>query len=205
MLQYQTVEPATLELLKSLMSKDYLTPFNLVGGTALALQIGHRMSVDLDLFTPDIEFDDTELLDNLSNDFQDFSVRYRRPNAIIMMIQNVKVDFIRFKYPFFKPLHHFDGIRMVDAEDIATMKIDAITGRGKKKDFVDLYYLLQRYDLPHILELYQKKYKHVTLFHVIKSLTYFEDAEADEVEMLDDKVTWAMMKKTIQMAVNQIE
>ena len=205
MLQYQTVEPATLELLKSLMSKEYLKPFNLVGGTALALQIGHRMSVDLDLFTPDIEFDDTELLDNLSNDFQDFSVRYRRPNAIIMMIQNVKVDFIRFKYPFFKPLHHFDGIRMVDAEDIATMKIDAITGRGKKKDFVDLYYLLQRYDLPHILDLYQKKYKHVTLFHVIKSLTYFEDAEADEVEMLDDKVTWAMMKKTIQMAVNQIE
>ena len=205
MLQYQTVEPATLELLKSLMSKEYLKPFNLVGGTALALQIGHRMSVDLDLFTPDIEFDDSELLDNLSNDFQDFSVRYRRPNAIIMMIQNVKVDFIRFKYPFFKPLHHFDGIRMVDAEDIATMKIDAITGRGKKKDFVDLYYLLQRYDLPHILDLYQKKYKHVTLFHVIKSLTYFEDAEADEVEMLDDKVTWAMMKKTIQMAVNQIE
>ena len=101
MLHYQTVEPATLELLKSLMSKEYLAPFNLVGGTALALQIGHRMSVDLDFFTPNIEFDDTELLDNLSVDYPDFTVRYRRRNTIIMMIQNIKVDFIRFKYPFF--------------------------------------------------------------------------------------------------------
>ena len=94
---------------------------------------------------------------------------------------------------------------MVDAEDIATMKIDAITGRGRKKDFVDLYYLLQRYDLPHILDLYQQKYKHVTLFHVIKSLAYFEDAEADEVELMDNQVSWATMKKTIQKAVSQIK
>ena len=117
MLHQFTVEPNTLELLKSLMSKSYLKNFVLVGGTALALQIGSRKSIDLDLFTT-TDFSSDELLLNLLEDYPVITLA-QTPQSIITEIEQVKVDFIRFKYPFIRPVLTFDEIRLLSVEDIA--------------------------------------------------------------------------------------
>jgi Nucleotidyl transferase AbiEii toxin, Type IV TA system len=200
MLHLATIEPNTLGLLKSLMAQEYLKPFVLVGGTSLALQIGHRISVDLDLFTVS-EIDTDTILEKIGNDYE-VEKRVQTKGALICYINGIKVDFIRFKYAFAYPIIEIDGIRLLSVEDIAPMKIDAITGRGSKKDFYDLYFLLEKYSLKQILELYSAKYQHSTLFHVIKSLTWFEDADPQILpDVLNKKVTWAKVKKRIEQEV----
>jgi predicted nucleotidyltransferase component of viral defense system len=203
MLQLETIEPVTLGLLKSLMSKTYLDQFVLVGGTALALQLGHRKSIDLDLFTV-TDIDTDKLLDNLQKDYH-VVPKVQTPGSLISDIEDIKVDFIRFKYSFAQPIKVLDGIRLLTVADIAPMKIDAISGRGSKKDFFDLYFLLEQYSLQEILDLYSAKYQHSTLFHVIKSLAWFEDAEPQASPyVLDKKVTWAKVKKRIAQAVSSL-
>lgn len=202
MLQTRTIEPDTLGLLKSLMSKPYLEQFFLVGGTALALQLGHRVSIDLDLFTVS-DFDQDELLVSLKKEF-DVIVRVTSPSIFITEINNVKVDFVRFRYDFLFPIS-VDGIRMLDIRDIAPMKLDAVTKRGGKKDFYDIYFLLQKMPLQEILDLYLTKFQHSTLFHVIKSLTYFDDAEAQgDPIVFDETTTWQKVKKMLEKEVKRL-
>jgi predicted nucleotidyltransferase component of viral defense system len=203
MLHNETLEPGTLELLIRLMQEPFLRDFVLVGGTALALQIGHRKSDDLDFFTT-IDFETNQLLPLL---LEKYAVRpvLQMPQTLICFMDNIKVDFIRFRYPFIRPFVEVEGIRMLSIDDIAGMKLDAITGRGKKKDFYDLYYLLQNYTLEGLLKLYLEKYPHQTTLHVARSLTYFEDAEADvDPISLDKSISWKKVKKTITEQVRHI-
>ncbi len=204
MLHFETVEPNTLELLNTLMDKSYLSTFNLVGGTALALQIGHRKSIDLDLFTQE-EFDGAALLKNLENDFQEIDVLTLTKGTLLTRIQQVKVDFLRFNYPVIRPVQIENGLRLLSSEDIAPMKFDAIAGRGKKKDFYDLYFLLENMTLAEMLNLHREKFKLSTIFHIVKSLTYFEDAEDDDDPILmDKKITWEQVKKRIVKSVGSL-
>jgi hypothetical protein len=197
MLQTRTVEPRTLELLKNLVSKPYLESFFLVGGTALALQLGHRISIDLDLFTI-TDFDHDDLLAALRKDFE-VEVDVRSPSILITRIDNVKVDFVRFRYKILFPALHIDGVRMLELRDVAPMKLDAVTKRGSKKDFYDIYFLLQKMTLPQMLDLYAQKFEHSTIFHVIKSLTYFDDAEEQpDPIVFEKKHTWTKVKKTLE-------
>jgi hypothetical protein len=201
MLHREAVEPHTLELLTNLSKLKTLEGFVLVGGTALALQIGHRKSVDLDFFSKE-EFDARELLDKLSKDFRITPVNIDN-NTLIASVVDVKVDFIRFRYPFKKPFLVEDNISMLRIGDIAPMKIDAITGRGHKKDFFDLFYLLKYMSLGEILDSYRDMFGHDTIFHVLKSLVYFEDAENNpEPVLLDKNVTWKMVKEYLVNVVN---
>jgi hypothetical protein len=186
------------------MQQPYLKGFNLVGGTALSLQIGHRKSIDLDLFTSE-DFDPAALKSLLDSDFAHFQAMLERNNTLITTIDGVKVDFIRFKYGFAYPVLLENNFRLANINDIAPMKLDAITGRGKKKDFFDLYFLLQLFTLPQLLTLYQAKYQHTTLFHVIKSMNYFEEAEAEaDPIVFDKKVTWAAVKKAIISEIRKL-
>lgn len=146
MLQTQTVEPFTLGLLKSLQEKPYLEEFVLVGGTALALQIGHRRSVDLDFFTL-TEYSAEHMFEILQRDFTIQEPFVKDRSTLIAEIEGVKVDFIRFRYNFRLPYLNVEGFRLLQIEDIAPMKLDAIAGRGRKRDFFDLYFLLKKYDL----------------------------------------------------------
>jgi hypothetical protein len=204
MLHFETVESNTLELLIKLMDRPYLSTFNLVGGTALALQIGHRKSIDLDLFTQE-EFDGAVLLKNLENDFQEIEVLTLTKGTLLTRIQQVKVDFLRFNYPTIRPLRIENELRLLSPEDIAPMKFDAIAGRGKKKDFYDLYFLLEKMTLPEMLELHQEKFNLSTKFHIVKSLTYFEDAEEDDDPILVGKdVSWEQVKKRIVESVGSL-
>lgn len=203
MLHYQTVEPHTLELLKSLMQKSYLQQFVLVGGTALALQIGHRKSVDLDMFTIQ-DFDTEKLVPLLLKDYR-LVPTLQLPQTLIADINEVKVDFIRFKYNFIRPIIEVEGLKMLSIEDIAPMKLDAITGRGNKKDFFDLYFLLQYFSLERLFDLYLEKYPHQTTFHVARSIAYFVDAEDNPTPLVFDKrITWAKVKKTIGREIQKL-
>jgi predicted nucleotidyltransferase component of viral defense system len=196
MLQIQTVEPNTLELLRSLMQKEYLNSFVLVGGTALALQLGNRESIDLDLFSTD-DFSSNEVLSSLLNDYQ-IVVNNQLTQTLISTINHVKVDFIKFHYQFIRPFVVIENIRMASVEDIAAMKLDAITGRGSKKDFYDLFFLLQQFSIDDLFSFYIEKYPHQTTFHVIRSLTYFEDAEIQPNPIVFDKtITWEVVKHKI--------
>ena len=196
MLQLQTVKPNTLELLRSFMQKEYLNSFVLVGGTALALQMGNRESIDLDLFSTD-DFSSNEILSSLLNDYQ-IIVNNQLTQTLISTINQVKVDFIKFHYPFIRPFVIIENIRMASIEDIAAMKLDAITGRGSKKDFYDLFFLLQHYSIDELFSFYSEKYPHQTTFHVIRSLSYFEDAEIQPNPIVFDKtITWEVVKQKI--------
>lgn len=204
MLQTRTVEPGTLELLKRLMSLPGLGQFYLVGGTALALQMGHRLSIDLDLFTPE-PFDKTDLLDLLSAHFEDVMLESEGSNMLITNIQQIKVDFVKMGYPILFPHLEIGGVRMLDIRDIAPMKLKAIAQRGSKKDFFDIYFLLDQLPLLEMLRLFSEKFKQQEIFHVIKSLTYFEDAEnyADP-KVFDKTVTWEKVKNKVFKAVQAL-
>lgn len=135
MLRKETVSEATLELLKKLMKDELLKDFFLVGGTALSLQIGHRISIDLDLFTM-ASFDDNQMLVDLENEYK-FQLDYRSKNTLKGEIDGVKVDLITHNYPLVKPLLNVDGVRMASPDDIAAMKLNAISGNGTRlKDFI---------------------------------------------------------------------
>ena len=183
------------------MGDERLHHFNLVGGTALSLQIGHRRSIDLDLFT-NTPYEASTILQHLLDEGYPVQVRHSQKQTLIAEIEGIKVDFIRFQYPFLRPIQTVEGIRMVQLEDIACMKIDAIVGRGKQKDFCDLYYLLQRFSLPEIMDWYAKMFKHSSLFHVYKSLTWFEDADLDsDLDVVDNNYSWEHAKEVILNAV----
>jgi len=179
-----------------------LEQFFLVGGTALALQLGHRFSVDLDLFTTE-PFDKAELLEILNQDFT-VSVESESKNIFITYINNVKVDFVKVAYPTLYPVLEVEGLRMLQVADIAPMKLSAITGRGSKKDFYDIYFLLRLMPLDDMLRLFLDKFKQHEIFHVHKSLTYFEDAERQDDPMIfEESVSWQNIKDTIREAVKK--
>lgn len=203
MLQTRTIEPGTLELLKKLMSIPFLDSFYLVGGTALALQFGHRMSIDIDLFTLD-DIDNNNLIEILSKSF-DVSIEFENKNMVITYINNIKVDFVKMGYPIlFEPLL-IENIRMLDIRDIVAMKLKAIAQRGSKKDFFDIYFFLQQMKMESMLQLFKRKFEQHELFYIVKSLTYFNDAEDDADPILFDKdVTWAKVKTLIHEKVKNL-
>ena len=202
MLQHHTVEPGTLGLLKKIMAITELSGFNLAGGTALALQIGHRKSVDLDFFGAR-PFDQDEMMD-LLEDLGEIHVLQRSRNILILNINGVKVDFVNYKYPWLRDIVQVEGIRLVSLPDIGAMKLGAITGRGKKRDFTDLYFLLRQFTLSELLGFYREKYPDGNEFLVLRSLTYFEDAEEDRELELFDKADWSEVKETIENEVKKI-
>ena len=175
MLQTQTVVPNLLELLKKLMSEKLFSEFNLVGGTALALQIGHRNSIDIDLFgNKNIN---QNLFEEKIREFGKVEVSQSSKNILITKINDVKVDFVNYKYPLLTDFLIVDNIRMLSTQDIAAMKLNAIMGRGSRKDFIDLYFLLNEFSLKEIFNFYTQKFTDHSIFLVQKSLTYFEDAD----------------------------
>lgn len=200
MLQLRTVDSRTLGLLKSLMLEPSLADNFLVGGTALALQMGHRFSVDLDLFTH-TPFEAGPLLESLQEKYEVQPLTVTN-TIFIVVVEGIKVDCVHFKYPFAFPILNVDGVRTADIRDIAPMKLDAVTKRGSKKDFFDMYYLFERFTPQQILQWYNQMFRHSTSFHVIRSLTYFEDAEQTETPVVfDKKVTWTEVKKRMIQVV----
>jgi len=201
MLQTQALDISTLELLKKLQQKEYLQGFYLVGGTALALKLGHRKSVDIDLFS-DFSFDSSQILEKLSNDFL-FTLFYSSTNTIRGSIDGVQVDLMAHRYPLVKNPEILENISMLSMEDILAMKLNAIATSGQRvKDFIDIYYLLQTYSLSEMITFYKKKYEHYNEVNILKSITYFNDVDLTEWPVLlkDPALKWSEVKNKINKA-----
>ena len=195
MLQTQTVAPELMELLKKIMSEKLFSDFNLVGGTSLALQIGHRNSIDIDLFG-NSEINSDLFIEKLS-EFGEVKVAQSTKNILITKVNDVKIDFVNYKYPLLTDCLFFDTIRMASKTDIAAMKLNAIAGRGSKKDFIDLYFLLNEFSIKDILSFYEEKYSDGSVFMVQKSLTYFEDADFQLQPQMFLDFDWETCKQKI--------
>ncbi len=195
MLYKSTVSKSTFKLLEQLLLIDEFSKLRLVGGTALSLQIGHRISVDLDLFG-EVEFDS-----QIFNDFTKVQAIKKSTNINIFEINDVKVDIVNYTYPWLESELNIDNIRLASLKDIAAMKIAAVTGRGSKKDFVDLFFLLKEFSFGKIIDFYKQKYSDASIYLALKSLVYFDDADNDPpLNMLKD-IPWQSIKEKIRKEV----
>ena len=203
MLHTETVEPGTLSLLKRLMAMPSLQKFSLVGGTALSLRYGHRSSIDLDLFLHE-KFDhhtlESELREKFGDDF--FHESGHRKIGIFCYIENIKVDIVHYPHAPIEKIDTIENIRFYSNADIAAMKIQALLGRGMKKDFWDLYELLKHYPLERIIGWHQQKYPSQMLaISIPNAITYFKDAEDTKEPVSFKNQTWEEVKNGIRRAV----
>lgn len=203
MLYPSTVEPATLELLKWLMHLPLLEPFALAGGTNLALRFGHRLSVDLDLFT-DQSFSEQALSDDLLMNFPTAIKTDEAKHTLSLFIAGVKVDLLAHRYPLISPFTETSGIRFWSVEDVIAMKLGAVSSRGAKKDFWDLAELLDHYSLAQMIQFFTAKYANSDPGYVVRSLTYFDDAEPQIDPITLNAVTWPEVKQRVLQAVREL-
>lgn len=202
MLHKETIEPSTLELLKALQNCDLLKDFHLAGETSLALQIGHRVSIDLDLFTQN-DFDTNEVLEFLESTFK-FNLVYISKNTLKGNIGEVNIDLISHKYPLVKDPIKVEGCRLLSIDDISAMKLNAIIGNGtRSKDLVDIYFILKQLSIAEILNCYSIKYNLRNQLYILKSLVYFEDLSIEDwPKMLVEKsLSITKIKKSISSHV----
>jgi len=201
------LSPATAKTLALLIKRqpDFLKSFYLTGGTALALQIGHRESEDLDFFSPK-SFEPIKIEQSLSQ-YGKLSQTKLDKGTLNTYLNGVKLQFLEYPYPLIKPTTKWGSISLSSVEDIAATKIQTIGMRGSKKDFVDLYFLLKQFTLPELFALMAKKYARVdySQTHLLKSLVYFADAETQPLPKMHQPVTWDQVKKTIVSAVKAIK
>lgn len=182
-----------------------LEDFALVGGTALSLQYGHRLSIDIDLFSCEkVAFEG--IFEVLKNVFKERFV-YESNNfrwGIFCYIDNIKVDIVYYPHKLIAPLIIEEGVRMYNTADISAMKIQAILGRGKKKDFWDIAELLQHLSVKDLIENHFKKYPdQMLLISIPQALTYFLDAEESEDPVSLKGQTWADVQKIIKQRVSE--
>ncbi|MCX6285214.1 MAG: nucleotidyl transferase AbiEii/AbiGii toxin family protein [Bacteroidetes bacterium] len=198
------VDRSILDLIAELQSKHYMKDFCLVGGTALAIRLGHRHSVDIDLFTT-TDFDTGELQEKLFHDFQ-FSVQYSATNTLKGTIRDIQIDCIAHRYPLVaKPVSE-QGLVILSNKDIIAMKLNAISSSGQRvKDFIDIYFLLKNYSLDEMLTFYRQKYSLNNDAIVLKSLIWFEDTDLSDwpLMILEPKLAWAQVKKRLEKAVEK--
>jgi hypothetical protein len=202
MLRYDTITTQTLELLIKLQKVEEFSNLRLVGGTALAMQIGHRQSVDIDLFGQ-LGCDEYSLAHNLNSIGKVIQLK-KSKNINIFSIDNIKVDIVNYPYPWIVPAIIDSSILLADKIDIAAMKLSAITGRGTKKDFIDLFFLFNYFTLPEMLQFYKQKYADGSEFLVLRSLSYFDDADEDEPPVMLLNINWEFIKEKIKSEVKKL-
>jgi len=162
--------------------------FCLAGGTALALQIGHRISTDFDFFCPQ-DIDTVRLFSDLKEDFaaKDILKIQEEKNTLTVLLAGIKVSFFSYKYPLVKRRIKSDYFELASLEDIGCMKLAAILGRSDFKDFVDIYFILQTISLYELLLLAEKKFKDTDVNVFLKSLVYFDEIKEEPIQFLNGK------------------
>ena len=202
MLSLQTVHPDTLELLKVLMQQPLLIDMRLVGGTSLALQYGHRRSVDLDFFGQTTE-DVDELTDMMRDCSKDMVKGSCTKRIKTYFLNGVKVDVVNYGYKWIDDVVEEDGLRLASPKDIAAMKVSAVMGRGTKKDFIDVYFLLKHYSFDELIQYYLQKYTDGSEYRALLSMSYFADADPQPMPYMFQNVDWEMVKSDIKRRVEQ--
>jgi predicted nucleotidyltransferase component of viral defense system len=189
------VLPNTVGALKLVSKIPVVTRAYLAGGTALALHIGHRISEDLDFFTQE-ELDESNVSLALSS-IREYSEDGKSWRSVWGKVGTTKLSLFYYKYPLLQKTISFENIQVLDKKDIAAMKINALESRGTKRDFVDVFFLAKEFPLEEMLSFYDQKYACLQehLYSIIRSLSYFADADNDErsLEMLKP-VPWNEVK-----------
>ena len=180
----------------------------LAGGTALALQLGHRKSFDFDFFTP-ANFQSERLALKMKRAFKNFELDQLAWGTILGYLGKTRFSLFIYESPLLFPAQEFAGAVLADVRDIAAMKIAAISDRGTKRDFIDLYTIVASRNiisLAECLNLYDKKFKALdqNKTHILKSLVYFNDAEADLMPKMLERVGWPEVKKFFQKEITAL-
>ena len=205
MLHEGCVSERLLTLLRKLEKEAVFKEYFFVGGTALALQMGHRISDDIDLFTQK-ELQISEITKYLK---QHHSRKYQLLNSQNMiyqvMIDGIKVDFVHHPFELVEAAYHDNKITYLGKKDIAAMKLHAIETNGSRaKDFVDIFFLLKEIPLEKMFDYYRIKYATDNIFNAKRSLSFFGDVQAEswkEVRIIQEKTTEDVIKKTILHAI----
>jgi hypothetical protein len=193
-----------LDAASHLKASGVVESFYLAGGTGLALEFGHRASVDLDLFTDD-SFEPHSIRDRL-RDAPGLRTIQMAPDSLDVELHRVKISFLRYPYSRLFPTRRYMDLEVADARDIACMKLDAVASRGSRRDFIDLYFLAQHYPLPDLWALFAAKYASVSpnLVHLAKALTYFSDAELEPMPHMLAHVEWNGVKAFFEREVPKV-
>ena len=198
----QTLYPKTKQVLNKLSDLSFLKGWYLAGGTGLALQLGHRKSIDLDFFT-----DKFPKRDLLLSDLKHLTptIIQEAPGTMDLNVHNVKVSFLEYKYPILEKLVSFEKVKVASILDISCMKVSAVSSRGSKKDFIDLYFVLQKKTLDEIFTAFKKKFEGVEYqkLHLLKSLVYFSDADNDPNPDYIENVNWEEVKDDLEEKVKE--
>lgn len=191
-----TVSQNTFSVLKNLMEDEKLSSFILVGGTALSLQIGHRISIDIDLFS-DKKFDKAELLKHMQTRFG-FRLPVYSDIALHGFIGNLKTDLVYYENGFVNNPVVSNGIRMAGLEDIAGMKLEAIANVGNRvKDYVDIAFLSEYLPLNKMLSVFKAKFGYDEAF-ALRSLNVFSEVDVTkDIFLMKGKFNWGVVKKRI--------
>lgn len=195
----KTLPPKTKKIIKLFQNKKpkFLKDFYLSGGTGLSLQLGHRESIDLDFFNKN-DFDPKQLQQKLEKvgELKDLQLD---KNTLNVFLNDVQIQFLGYPYPLLKPTINWKGVKISSIIDIACTKLQTIGMRGSKKDFIDMFFILKKYSLKKLFKNLNKKYTQTDFSqtHILKSLIYFEDAEAQPMPKIHKDVTWEEVKKEL--------
>jgi len=184
--------------------------FYLAGGTALALQFGHRTSVDLDFYTKK-HFSPIKLTKDFKKVFKNNLKELRTAeDTLWLKIENTDLSFFKYPYRLIRPLVNYETIKIASTEDIIAMKLEAIITRGKKRDFIDMYFIMKKYGIEKALNFFKEKYPEAfNEYNCITGLTYFEDAERGEQGRkriyIYSKIDWTSIKNYIEKEVKKYQ
>ena len=199
---YSILDEQRKEILPLL--KNFKGDFYLAGGTALALQLGHRDSVDFDFFSSN-DIDTVELFERLKNIFDEYTivkVQEEKNTLTVVIDENIKISFFTYKYKLLNDLIRENDLDLASVEDIACMKLSAIVSRSTEKDYVDLYFILQNYSLETLLNLSQEKFPQLDSNLIVKSLVYFDDVEREKINFKNGKeVSFEEVKRFLKNVV----
>jgi hypothetical protein len=196
-----------ISVLKSLGVQMSAMGFYLAGGTALAIHLSHRISVDLDWFTPNFFADGMILAQSLRNSNVELDVEQVSSGTLHGSVKGVRVSFLQYQYPLLKPLERWNEMScpLASLEDLACMKLSAIAQRGARKDFCDIYTLGKKsFSLSQMLGFYQKKFSIRDIGSVLYGLVYFDDAESERMPRMLLDVSWREIRNTILGWVKEI-
>ena len=192
----EIVSRKTKDDLEILEKAEILKDFYLAGGTGLAFQLKHRLSLDLDFFTGK-DINNKILIQKLKN-LGKLSIEKEAENSLNGYFNRTRITFLKYDYPCLFGFKEIQGIKVADSRDIGCMKIDAISSRGTKRDFIDIFYICQRViSFDKLVKLFKRKYKSINynIIHIFKSMTYFEDADGDPMPKMIIPISWNEIKK----------
>jgi hypothetical protein len=199
-MHWETITPSMRKIMMVFGKSQIAEHFYLAGGTALSLQIGHRLSVDLDFFSPDLDIPSVTETLRASLEKHSPILADSAWGNLVFVAEKVRVGFYGYGYPLIEPLSQAEGVSLASITDIGLMKLDALMARASRKDFHDLYAICQRMPLRNLLDVAQIKFAHVRDFEAqaVRHLVYFERADQETPVPLIEEVSWEHVKEYFQ-------